>query len=42
MGENVINIREKFDKFIDKDEVGGPNDNYKRLANEFGNVASIW
>ena len=42
MGDNVINVRTTYDKFIDKDEIGGPNDSYQNLSIKFGNIASTW
>ncbi len=42
MGDNIISTRTKFDKFIDKDEIGGPNDHYQNLSYKLANLASIW
>ena len=42
MADNIINTRNKFDKFIDKDEIGGPNDHYQNLSYKLANLASIW
>ena len=34
-------MRNKYDKFMDKDEVGGPNDNYEILGNKILNVSDL-
>ena len=40
--ECFLNIRNKYDKFMDKDEVGGPNDLYEKLGVKISNVSAIW
>ena len=40
--ECFLNIRNKYDKFMDKDEVGGPNDQYEKLGVKIANVSAIW
>jgi hypothetical protein len=42
MGDNIINTRTKFDKFIDKDEIGGPNDHYQNLSYILTCLATKW
>ena len=34
-------MRKKYEKYIDKDEIGGPNDEYKNLSNKLGDLASM-
>ena len=40
--ECFLDIRDRFDTFMDKDEVGGPNDQYKALGNKLAKVAQVW
>ena len=42
MKVGFLNLRDKFDKFIDKDEVGGPNDQYQLLGAKTDAVAELW
>lgn len=37
-----LNIRDKYDKFMDRDEIGGPNDAYEGLANKILRVSDLW
>ena len=39
--ECLLNIRNKYDKFMDKDEVGGPNDLYENLGVKISQVSSL-
>lgn len=36
---DFLNIRNKYDKFIDKDEIGGPNDQYEILGSKIEKVS---
>ncbi len=40
--EYFLNIRNKYDKFIDSDEIGGPNDQYEILGARIASVSEIW
>lgn len=37
-----LNIRDKYDKFMDRDEVGGPNDAYEALGVKIIRVSDVW
>jgi hypothetical protein len=37
-----LNIRDKYDKFMDRDEIGGPNDVYLSLGEKMLTVSDIW
>lgn len=37
-----LTIRDKYDKFMDRDEVGGPNDAYEALGLKIIKVSDIW
>lgn len=38
---DFLNMRNKYDKFIDKDEIGGPNDQYEILGSKITKVSSL-
>lgn len=38
---DFLNIRNKYDKFIDKDEIGGPNDQYEILGSKIYKVSNL-
>ena len=40
--ECFLNIRNKYDKFMDKDEVGGPNDQYEKVGAKMIRVGDLW
>ena len=40
--ECFIGIRNRYDKFIDKDEIGGPNDQYEKLGARVETVSDAW
>ena len=40
--ECFLNIRDKYDKYLDKDEVGGPNDPYETLGTRIKQVSEHW
>ena len=42
MRDCFINIRNKYDKFMDKDEMGGPNDQYVKLGVKIIKVSDLW
>lgn len=37
-----LNIRDRYDKFIDNDDIGGPNDVYKLLVQKIFDILNYW
>ena len=40
--EYFLNIRDRYDKFMDSDEKNGPNDQYARLGDKIMLIADNW
>lgn len=39
--ESFVSIRNRYDKFMDKDEISGPNDQYERLGHKIMQIADF-
>jgi hypothetical protein len=42
MRKNTLNLRKQFESLMDKDEIGGPNDKYQQIANDFLGLSRLW
>jgi hypothetical protein len=42
MRDKFLSYRGEYDKLIDKDEIGGPNDEYQQIANRFTTLSYQW